>query len=106
MEEKMKIWLPIVMPWGVFIGVEAEIVNVAPQFDFATFAVHRCPGVGEWRVSNIETGRCVSRRYRKDYAIRDARIFLSGIGEKALRRMMNAANDAQRDFPYAGEHYE
>jgi hypothetical protein len=106
MEEKMKILLPVAMPWGVFLGVEAEIVDVGPQFDFATFAVHRAPGVDEWRVSNIETGRSVSGSGNKADAIKNAVGFLKKISKRELLRRMNTANDAQSDFPYLGEHYE
>jgi hypothetical protein len=73
----MKITLPLVtgLPW-LQPMVTAELVEVAPHIEGATFAVHRCHDRGGWKVTHIETGFAGSAAYAtKAMAVKKARIF-------------------------------
>ena len=56
-------WLELQWQWSPPAPiVDAEIVDVAPHLAmFASFAVHKKPWAEsrKWRMTNIETGRCI-----------------------------------------------
>lgn len=85
----MKIDLPLVtgLPWHVPV-VSAELVDVAPHINGATFAVHRCiesMHKGKWQVTHIETGfvggpRCPT----KERAVKMARKFYADMKQSTF----------------------
>ncbi len=78
----MKIDLPLSHMSGDrnWIVVKAKIVDVAPHLaGVATFAVHKtAPFYGRWRITNVETGACISEcdADSKEVCVMNAILFL------------------------------
>ena len=66
--------------------VQGEIIDIASHLaNYATWVVHRDPWIGEWQISNVETGYRVGRAvYSKAEAIKNAKIILAKISIRKL----------------------